>query len=154
MPGYGTLGPAEGRGLLDWAWAEQALLASRNFWLATRWPDGRPHVMPIWAVWDAGALWFSSSKRSRKARNLATDPRCSLATEDAARPVIIEGEAELLLARADLETLLAIENAKYGTEYGMDMLDPTENSAFRVRPRRAFALDTDDFTGSPTRWTF
>jgi hypothetical protein len=36
----------------------------------------------------------------------------------------------------------------------MEMLDPAENSAFRVRPRWAFGLRTDDFTGSPTRWTF
>lgn len=154
MPGYGLRGPEEGSGLLSWAWAEAQLSASRNFWLATRWPDGRPHVMPVWAVWHAGALWFSSSKGSRKARNLAADPRCTLTTEDAAAPVIIEGGAELLTERRDLETLLEVENAKYGTAYGMDMLDPAENCAYRVRPRWAFGLRTEDFSGSPTRWRF
>jgi hypothetical protein len=154
MPGYGIQGPDAGSGLLPWSWAEQLLVASKNFWLATRWPDGRPHVMPVWAIWFAGALWFSSSKQSRKAQNLANDPRCVLTTEDATNPVVIEGEAELLTERADLETLLRIENAKYKTAYGMDMLDPAENSAFRVRPRWAFGIRAGEFTGSPTRWIF
>jgi hypothetical protein len=39
-------------------------------------------VIPVRAVWYAGALWFSSSKKSRKAQNLANDPRCVLTTAD------------------------------------------------------------------------
>jgi PPOX class probable F420-dependent enzyme len=154
MPGYGIVGSDEGSGLLPWSWAEEQLVASRNFWLATRRPDGRPHAMPVWAVWHAGALWFSSSKGSRKARNLAGDPRCVLTTEDPTNPVVVEGEAELLTAQRDLETLLTAENAKYGTHYGLDMLDPAANCAYRVRPLWVFGLRAGEFTGSPTRWTF
>lgn len=154
MPGYGIRGPAEGTGLLPWSWAEQQLTSSRNYWLATHRPDGRPHAMPVWAVWHDGGLWFSSSRHSRKARNLAHDPRCVLTTEDAWRPVVIEGMAELLTAMADLELLLSLENAKYDTNYGIEMLNPDENCAWRVRPHWAFALQGDDFTGSPTRWVF
>jgi general stress protein 26 len=154
MPGYGVVGPNEGEGLLPWSWAEARLNESRNFWLASQWPDGRPHVMPVWAVWYAGALWFSSSRASRKARNLAHDRRCVLTTEDPMNPVVVEGAAELLTAVSDLETLLREENAKYGTEYGLDMLDPALNCAYRVRPRWAFGLRADEFTGTPTRWTF
>src|SRR4051812_37480162 len=152
MPGYGIHTSTEG--VLAWAWAEEQLTKSHNFWLVTHWPDGRPHAMPVWAVWHAGALWFSSSRTSRKARNLANDPRCVLTTEDARNPVVIEGEAELVTQVADLEQLLRLENAKYETNYGMDMLNPEENSAWRVRPHWAFGLQADDFTGSPTRWTF
>jgi hypothetical protein len=47
MPGYGILGPTQGSGLLPWSWAEQRLLAARNYWVASCWPDGRPHVMPV-----------------------------------------------------------------------------------------------------------
>jgi general stress protein 26 len=154
MPGYGIQGPAEGRGLLPWAWAEEQLTRSRNYWLVTHWPDGRSHAMPVWAVWHAGALWFSSSNGSRKVQNLSADARCVLTTEDAANPVVVEGVAELVVDRAELELLLALENAKYETDYGMDMLDPELNSAYRVRPRWAFGLQSDDFTGTPTRWTF
>ena len=154
MPGYGIAAAAEGRGLLSWAWAESQLAGSRNYWLATVWPDGRPHVMPVWAVWDGAGLWFSCSGRSRKTRNLQADPRCTITTEDAWQPVVVEGDAELVTERTALERLLDLENAKYGTSYGMDLLDPAVNATFRVRPRWAFALQADDFTGTPTRWVF
>jgi len=153
MPGYGLLGPDEGTGLLSWQWAEERLTSSRNYWVVSLWPDGRPHVMPVWGLWHEGAFWFSSSKGSRKARNLAADPRCVVTTEDAADPVVIEGSAELVTEPEALAAMLALENAKYDTNYTIDLLDPDVNAVYRVRPRWAFGLRHDDFTGSPTRWT-
>jgi general stress protein 26 len=154
MPGYGILGPEEGSGLLPWAWAEPRLVSSRNYWLVSVWPDGRPHAMPVWGLWHESAFWFSSSKGSRKARNLAADPRCVVTTEDAMDPVVVEGTAELVTDPEALATMLALENAKYETSYTIDLLDPAVNSAFRVRPRWAFGLRQGDFQGSPTRWAF
>jgi PPOX class probable F420-dependent enzyme len=154
MPGYGIAGPDEGGGLLPWSWAEQQLNSSRNFWLATGWPDGRPHVMPVWAIWHERRLLFSSSKQSRKARNLAKDPRCVLTTEDPHNAVVVEGVAELITERVELEAFLAAENAKYATTYGFDMVDPAVSCCFRMKPTWAFGLRADNFTGSPTRWTF
>jgi nitroimidazol reductase NimA-like FMN-containing flavoprotein (pyridoxamine 5'-phosphate oxidase superfamily) len=79
MPDYGI---SEARdGLLSWTWAEQQLRHSKNFWLATRWPDGRPHVMPVWAVWDGEAIWFSGGLHSRKVQNVLVDDRCSWSKE-------------------------------------------------------------------------
>ena len=34
MPGYGTLGAEEGIGLLPWAWAEERLVRSHDYWFA------------------------------------------------------------------------------------------------------------------------
>jgi len=153
MPGYGLLGPDEGTGLLSWQWAKEQLTSSRNYWVVSLWPDGRPHAMPVWGLWHEGAFWFSSSKGSRKARNLAADPRCVVTTEDAADPVVIEGSAELVTEPEALAAMLALENAKYDTNYTIDLLDPDVNAVYRVRPRWAFGLRHDDFTGSPTRWT-
>ncbi len=45
-------------------------------------------------------------------------------------------------------------NAKYDVDYTVDFLDPAVNATVRVRPRWAFGLLHDDFTGSPTRWRF
>jgi nitroimidazol reductase NimA-like FMN-containing flavoprotein (pyridoxamine 5'-phosphate oxidase superfamily) len=154
MPGYG-IAPASGRGgLLPWSWAEERLLRSRDFWLSTVTAEGLPHLMPVWAVWHEGRLWFSSSNGSRKARNLIAAPWCCLATEDPEEPVVVQGRAERVTERSALETMLAAENAKYGTSYGIQMVDPASNSVFAVRPERIFALDASDFTGSPTRFTF
>lgn len=156
MPGYGILGPTGGTGLLPWSWAEQRLAASRNFWLSTAWPDGRPHLMPVWAIWDAErqSLWFSSSSASRKARNIAGDPRCMLATEDAANPVVVEGKAEIVRDPESIARVITLMNAKYETDYGVEFLDPVVNATIRVRPVWVFGLAEGDFTGSPTRWTF
>ena len=154
MPGYGLAGPEEGRGLLPWSWAEERLAASHDFWLATARRDGRPHLMPVWAVWHDRALWFSCSVGSRKTANLRTEPRCSLATDNPHEPVVLDGIAEVILDPAELAAVLARENAKYDTAYGPEMVDPALNTTFRVRPVWVFSLDDADFTGTPTCWSF
>src|SRR5881396_1639873 len=92
MPGYGL--PKSKKGLLAWKWAEQRLKKSRQYWIATTRPDGRPHVMVVWALWLDGVLYFSTGRHSRKAKNLAANPHCTMCTEDAAEAVILEGSVE------------------------------------------------------------
>ncbi|HEX2043632.1 MAG TPA: pyridoxamine 5'-phosphate oxidase family protein [Acidimicrobiales bacterium] len=150
MPGYGVVGPDQGSGLLPWSWAEERLAASRYYWVATVWPDGRPHVTPVWGTWDDDAVWFSCSPGSRKARNLGADARCAVTTEDAVRPVILEGMAERQSDRAGAERFAEQLTAKYGEDISVDFV--LDNALYRVAPIWAFGLDEEDFTGSPTRW--
>ncbi|MGH9279944.1 MAG: pyridoxamine 5'-phosphate oxidase family protein [Acidimicrobiales bacterium] len=154
MPGYGILGPEQGSGLLAWSWAEERLARSHDYWVATTWPDGRPHVMPVWGVWLEGGVWFSSSVQSRKAKNLRHDARCAVTTDNAQEPVVVEGTAERVTDREAMAAFLAAVNEKYDAHLGLDFLDPAVNATFRVRPAWTFALDEKDFTGSPTRWRF
>ena len=154
MPGYGIVGPTEGSGLLPWSWAEERLVSSRNYWVATVWPDGRPHAMPVWGVWDVGEFWFSSSRRARKVLNLLANPRCVVTSEDSNNPVVVEGIAEVVSDTEQLSRVLALVNKKYQTTYTMELMDPAVNATVRVRPRWAFGLREGDFTGSPTRWAF
>jgi hypothetical protein len=107
--------------------------------------------MPVWGVWDGEAFWFSSSNRSRKARNLGADPRCVVTTEDAQEPVVVEGIAEIVQERGAIGRVADLMNAKYG---GITADFLAENATIRVRPRWAFGIAHDDFTGSPTRWGF
>jgi hypothetical protein len=152
MPGYGVRDAGEGTGLLPWAWAEDRLTRSHDYWIATTSSDGRPHLMPVWGMWHDGVLWLSCSGGSRKTRNLLANLRCSIATDDPSEPVVVEGVAELVDDLAMLRQVLDLENAKYSTDYGIEMLDPAVNATFRVRPERVFGLLASDFTGSPTRW--
>lgn len=154
MPGYGILPAAEGTGLLPWSWASERLEHSHDYWLATTCADGRPHVMPVWAIWRDGCLWASSALGSRKARNIDRDGRCSIATDDAMEPVVVEGIAEIVRDLVPINTFLEAMNAKYGTSYEPNFLDPDVNATFRITPEVVFGLAEDDFTGSPTRWTF
>jgi nitroimidazol reductase NimA-like FMN-containing flavoprotein (pyridoxamine 5'-phosphate oxidase superfamily) len=150
MAGYGL---AEGdSGMLPWGWAEERLIRSHDYWCATTWPDGRPHVMPVWAVWLDGGLWFSSAPRSRKAKNVERDPRCVLTTYDALEPVVLEGRAERVTERARIETFTAAANAKYETDYAVDFY--VKNALYRVEPSWVFALTEERFDTSPTRWRF
>jgi len=152
MPGYGIAGPGEGTGLLPWSWAQQRLTASHDYWVATINADGRPHVMPVWGVWDGDALWFSSSPGSRKARNLDRDPRATITTDNAQEPVVVEGTAERVTDEPSVAAFAALVSAKYSADYGVAFY--LANATFRVRPTRAFGLMESDFTGSPTRWDF
>jgi PPOX class probable F420-dependent enzyme len=154
MPGYGILPADQGGGLLPWSWALERLRDSHDFWVATVRPDGRPHLMPVWAVWDEDGLWFSSSLRSRKIRNIQAGSAVSVSTADPLNPVIIEGVAEIVTETAAIQRFLDGMNAKYNTDYAIEFLDPAKNASVRVRPRRAFGLKENEFEGSPTRWEF
>ena len=152
MPGYGISAAQDG--LLEWAWAVERLASSHDFWLATVRPDGRPHVMPVWAVWRGDALWFTTAAGSIKARNLAGEPRCTLTTDDALEPVVLEGRATQVTDPVATAAFLAASNEKYGLDRGLDFVDPAVNHIFRVAPDVVFALTEADPTGSPTRWHF
>ncbi|HEX2179053.1 MAG TPA: pyridoxamine 5'-phosphate oxidase family protein [Actinomycetota bacterium] len=154
MPGYGVKKADEGGGLLPWDWAEGRLMRSHDYWLASVSPDGRPHVTPVWGAWNQGCFWFSASGRSRKVRNLRANPACTVTTDNTQEPVIVEGTAEVVDNRALLAIFLNRINTKYQTNYSLDFLDPDVNACVKVKPARVFALEHDNFTGSPTRWDF
>jgi PPOX class probable F420-dependent enzyme len=154
MPGYGVRPAAEGTGLLPWAWAVERLTGSREYWVATVRADGRPHLAAVWGVWLGGAVWFSSSAASAKARDLRADPRCSISTADPHQPVVVDGTARERGSEPDRRRFLELVDAKYAVRYGLDFLDGVQNVCFEVRPDRVIGLDDADFTGSPTRWTF
>ena len=153
MPGYGI--EASAAGMLPWSWAAERLERSRNYWVATTRPDRRPHSMAVWGLWLDDRFLFSSSARSRKARNLARDPHVVITTEGADEAVIVEGMASI----SEDEALLRRFIDEYKTKYNWEMTGD-EGPIFVVRPERAFAfIGTQDnpaggFTQTATRWTF
>jgi PPOX class probable F420-dependent enzyme len=159
MPGYGV--PADPDGMLPWSFAQHRLEASHDYWLATVWPDGRPHVMPLWGAWFDDRLWFSTDQNSRKARNLQADRRCVVTTSDALEPVVLEGTAEPVTDRTDVARFTAVLRVKYAAEwledlYTEDFFDGNlgGGATYRITPTSVFALQASEFTTSPTRWTF
>lgn len=154
MPGYGLQDATQGTGLLPWSWAQERLERSHDYWVATTRRHGQPHLMPVWAVWLDNALWFSCSRASRKARNIAAGSGCAIATDNPYEPVVIEGQAELINDENAIRRFVAAVNQKYRTDYGVEFFTREENACFLVRPVWAFGLMESDFTGSPTRWTF
>ena len=150
MPGYGILPASEGTGLLPWSWAVERLTNSHDYWVTTTWPDGRPHLTAVWGAWRDGAVWFSCSNSSRKTKNLERDTRCSIATDNAYEPVIVDAAAERRRDAGSIQMFTDAVNAKYETDYGTDFFG--DNALWMARPHVVFALDEADFAGSPTRW--
>jgi PPOX class probable F420-dependent enzyme len=63
------------------------LLEARNFaHLATVLPDGSPHSVPVWIGVEGDHVVFFTQPESRKARNLAREPRVAISVVDPANP--------------------------------------------------------------------
>jgi len=154
MPGYGL--PKSKEGLLPWKWAEDRLKKSRQYWIATTRPDGRPHVMVVWALWMGGVLYFSTGKESRKAKNLASNPNCTMCCENAAEAVILEGVVETERNVETIREFVKLYEKKYKWklgEMGENMI-ALKDPVFRLRLTVAFGLWEKKFATSATRWIF
>jgi nitroimidazol reductase NimA-like FMN-containing flavoprotein (pyridoxamine 5'-phosphate oxidase superfamily) len=77
-------------------------------------PAGRPHVRPVLAVWVDGALYSTSTKASRKGRNLAADPRCTVTARTDTMDVVLEGTATQVTSEDALRQVAEAYRAKYG----------------------------------------
>lgn len=62
-------------------------------WLSTIDPDGSPHLTGLGMLWAEGTLWFETGPRTRKARNLARDPRCAVSVATQGFDLVVEGTA-------------------------------------------------------------
>jgi Pyridoxamine 5'-phosphate oxidase len=151
--GYGM--PKSKKGLLPWRWAEQRLRKSHNYWITTVKPDGSPHTMVVWGLWLDGAFLFSTGSQSRKAKNLAENPRCVVCTEKANEAIVVEGVAEI--AEVPVRRVFL---KKYKPKYNFDMAGmemdilSMKEPVFAIRPRLAFGLYEKKFIESATRWKF
>lgn len=54
--------------------------------VATVLPDGAPHSVPVWIGSEGDRLAFLTSPNSRKARNLAREPRVAISITDRENP--------------------------------------------------------------------
>jgi PPOX class probable F420-dependent enzyme len=134
-------------------------------WLATINRDGSPHVTGVGALWVDGALWFESGKGTRKGRNLARDPRCTLSVAAHEFDLVVNGEARIV-TDASTVAAMAARWAAAGWPVGVDETGvaltaefsaPSAGSppwfVYRLTPHEATALLTVE-PGGATRWRF
>ena len=147
-----------------WAEAEKQLVDVRHFWLATVRPDGRPHVMPLFAVWLDGTLYFTAGETTRKAKNLALNPHCVITAAGDGLDLIVEGEAVKVRDEATLRRVADGYAAKYGwqvtvrdgaylAEYGAPSAGPPPYDLYGVRLKKVFGLSMKEPFGA-SRWRF
>jgi len=118
-------------------------------------PDGVPHSMIVWGLWQDGRFVFSTGSKSRKARNLEQNPRCIVCNELAHEAIIVEGVAEIADVAARRKMIPAYER-KYKFDLSSmkdDMLSMKE-PVYTVRPQTVFAMYEKHFQSKSTRWKF
>lgn len=134
-------------------------------WLATIEADGRPHVTGIGAQWHDGAFWFETGETTRKGRNLARDPRCTLSLAVAEFDLVVEGVAERVTDPAAVATMAEIwaeggwpcRVDESGTALTADFSAPSAGPppwhVYRIDASSAVVLATTG-GGGATRFTF
>ena len=123
---------------------DQRLRSDLIVWIGTVRPDGRPHLVPVWFVWDGKEVVIFSEPSSQKVRNLRGNPRVMLALDDTKGGedvITIEGEAELLPTGSDVMMTYHAYAEKYSEELrGMnttvEALAKQFSQGIRVTPRR------------------
>jgi|SRR5579863_2277073 len=92
-----------------WEETRRVLETAELFWLSTVRADGHPHVTPVVAVWQDGAIHFSTADTEQKAVNLRGNPHAILTTGcntwNEGLDVVIEGDAVRITDQDALERL-------------------------------------------------
>jgi len=76
---------------VDWSWVAAQLTDSKHYWLCSVRPDGRPHVIPRWAVYIDGKIYYDGSPETRHAQNIVLNPNISVNLESGDHVIILEG---------------------------------------------------------------
>jgi PPOX class probable F420-dependent enzyme len=170
-----NLGEADGLPPVDWAEVVEKLDAgstprqdaanARTTWLSTVNEDGSPHVTAVGALWMDGAFWFQTGAGTRKGRNVARDPRCSVAVSIRDADVVIEGDAACV-TQPDAVARIAKAWADHGwpaepdgsgsgitAPFNAPSLGPPPWNVYRIEPRSAIVVSATE-PGGLTRFRF
>jgi Pyridoxamine 5'-phosphate oxidase len=165
-PKSATLIASDATTELPWRIVRDLLAAARLYWLATAHPTGRPHVRPVLAVWVDGLLYTTSTAASRKGRNLAADPRCTVTASTDAMDVVLEGSAVRVTREDTLRKVAEAYRAKYDwpvtvtgdgfdAPYGAPTAGPPPYQPYEITPASVFGFGVaEELAGRATRWTF
>jgi hypothetical protein len=150
-----------GAAAVPWADAEQVLASSEMFFLSTVRADGRPHVTPLPAIWDAGALHICAGDQEQKAKNLLRHPACVLSTGTrdlhGGLDVVVEGVAVRVTEPERLRALAALWKSRldWDFEVGEDAFrDPGGRTGlvYAIRPEKVLSFGKGPYT--QTRYRF
>lgn len=141
--------------LLAWSDVEQRLVEAQHYWLCSVRPNAHPHVIPKWAVWVEGRLYFDGSPETRHARNIEGNPHVAVHLESGAEVVIVEGIAQAIQKPApELAAKVAqAYKAKYAALGYAPEPDQWDNGGlFEIVPATVIAWTS--FTEDPTKFIF
>ena len=146
----------------QWDETRHTLEKAELFWISTVRADGRPHMMPLVAVWLDGALHFSTGAIEQKAMNIEQNAHVILMTGcnhwDEGLDVVVEGDAVQCTDNAFLTRLAQVWATKWDGQWQFEVRDGSfhHNGAialvFSVMPTKILAFAKGTF--SHTRHQF
>lgn len=140
---------------VTWNWVAEQLTESKNYWLCSVRPNGRPHVVPRWCVYVDGKIYYDGSPETRHARNIMENPNVSLHLESGNEVIILEGTSAPA-GKPALQLGKKLSQA-YRKKYKADGYSPKPNQwdeggLYIFTPRQCIAWSR--FTQDPTKFVF
>jgi Pyridoxamine 5'-phosphate oxidase len=127
-------------------------------WLTTINSDGSPHVTPVGVAQLGGVWYFTSGAGTRKARNIAADPRCVVSVATQPFDLVIEAStarvtgAEELRSVADNYVRLGwptqVDGDALTAEYSAPSAGPPPWQVYKITPVTVFAFGTAEPFGA------
>lgn len=146
-----------------WVEARNRFKEDRTYWLSTTRPDGKPHAVPLLAVWVDESLHFVASAASRRTEHLAHNPNCVISTQSEPLDLVVEGTATKVIDDARPHRVAEAYSSKYSWPVdirngafhaeGAPTTGPSPYEVYEVMPSVAFGFPHDE-TFTPTRWRF
>ena len=140
---------------VDWSWVAAQLTDSKNYWLCSTRPDGRPHVVPRWAVYVDGKIFYDGSPETRHAQNIASNPHVSVHLESGDQVIILEGTS-IPAGKPDpglANRLVEAYRKKYAAiGYSPEPQQWDEGGLYVFTPSQCIAWTS--FTENPTKFVF
>jgi hypothetical protein len=143
------------RSFLTWEWVARRLTESRHYWLCSVRPNGHPHVVPRWAVYLDGRIYYDGSPETRHSRNIESNPNVSVHLESGMEAIILEGMAQTAQRPSpELGTRLSQEYKRKYKElgYAPEPHSWDEGGLFVFTPRQCIAWTK--FSEDPTKFIF
>jgi hypothetical protein len=131
--------------------------------LGTVRPDGRPHAAGVGVVHLDGDLYFTSGPGTRKSRDLAANPACTLSLRLDGLDLVVEGEARPVTDLPTLERVVALyreggwpgevdrEAHAITAEYSAQSAGPPPWTMYRLTIHTAFGVGLRPPHGA-SRW--
>ena len=146
---------------VDWSWVTAQLTDSKNYWLCSvrpptpQAPGGRPHVIPLWAIYMDGKIYYDGSPETRHAQNMALNPNISFHLENGSQVVILDGMVKPAgKPSSELGKRLSQEyKRKYvDFDYAPEPNSWDEGGLYVFTPNQCIAWTV--FNEDPTKFTF
>jgi hypothetical protein len=157
-----------GAGAMPWSRAAEALGTGAMgpetaCFLGTVRPDGRPHAAGIGVVHHDGDLWFTSGPGTRKSRDLAANPACTISLRLEGIDLVAEGEAHRVTDHGQIEEIAALyrdggwpaeaDGDAINAPYSAQSAGPPPWHVYRLRIATVFGVGLREPHGA-SRWGF